>query len=628
MGIKTEVRASLLPTDVNRPVHVGGPWIFAGVVLLLVLHAGYERIWSNPLAVSGFLSAVIVLCAGYTWIRLRRKTSLTFSFALRRPHLIQCFVQTGVFVYWGSAWSPVYEQAPIITAQICFAYGCEAFFSWRRFGHWRLGFGPFPVVLSTNLFLWFVDDFVGLQFLMIGLAYWSRDVLCVQRDGRRQHLFNPSAFALGVAAIAVVAFKVPEITYGESIARTLGNPEYPYLWIFLMGFIVQAFFKVTLVTMSAAIAMVLAGAFYSQIVGTYYYIDTAIPIAVFLGMNLLVTDPATSPQNRLGRIIFGALYGLLVFVSYEALRQLDGTSILTGDPMNISWLDKLLCVPFLNLLARPIDRLASNLTANTRTIQWFGSNAVHMGIWVVAFLAIRPSLVEHEGRNISFWISACEAGIGRACIDKVRLHALRCDQGLAEDCLLQGDAFETGNALTPDSRQAMQAYRRACQLQLAQGCLSFYRMCDTEQLSCEPDEQNLALEKACTTGSVQGCQILARRIVFGKMSKISLDEAVRSFGKGCRIGAPSACAGLHELGLAHLHPDRPKSDPGFVRAAFTSACNGQYADACVNLALMEIRGEGGQRDIASARARLQTTCNQGHAKACRFQKRLERVQSP
>ena len=34
------------------------------------------------------------------------------------------------------------------------------------------------------------------------------------------------------------------------------------------------------------------------------------PIAVFLGMNLLFTDPATSPRTLMGRIFYGVAYGL------------------------------------------------------------------------------------------------------------------------------------------------------------------------------------------------------------------------------------------------------------------------------------------------------------------------------
>ncbi len=242
--------------DQATVVQKGGATIFGGILLLFIAHSGYSRVADNVFTLGGFAAALLGLTVIFLRLKQSRQEPLTFSVVIRRPHLVQSMVQLGVFLYWGTAWSSVWSQMPLITAQICFAYGCEALFSWRRFGHWRFGFGPFPVVLSTNLFLWFVDDYFVLQFIMIGLAYWSRDALCVERDGRRKHLFNPSAFALGVAAIAVVIFRAPEITHGENIAQTLGHPEYAYFWLFLMGFVVQGFFRVTLVTMSAALTMV------------------------------------------------------------------------------------------------------------------------------------------------------------------------------------------------------------------------------------------------------------------------------------------------------------------------------------------------------------------------------------
>lgn len=575
-----------------------------------------------------FLGALMTLGLGFLWVKLRRKTSLTYSVAIRRPHLVQCLVQSGVFIYWGSAWTPVYEQVPLITAQICFAYGCEAIFSWRRFGHWRFGLGPFPVVLSTNLFLWFIDDFFALQFLMIGLAYWSRDQLCVERGGRRQHLFNPSAFALGLAALALVALQVPEITHGENIARTLGNPEYPYIWIFLMGFVVQAFFRVTLVTMSAALAMVLAGFFYTQIVGTYYYIDTAIPVAVFLGMNLLVTDPATSPKRVSGRIIFGALYGVLVFVSYELLRHVDSVSMITGEPINVSWLDKLLCVPFLNLLARPIDRFVQHISKDDIGPSWLASNRLHIGVWVLSFFAIYPLLTAHNGRDAAFWESACEANLGRACQDKVRVYAHKCDQGLGAACVNQGRMFEDGTYIDKDQQQAFSAYKRGCLLNFPAACISVYRLCDQDPILCTPAEKSAALETACTSGSAQSCKILAQRIVSQKTATVSMGEAIESFGAGCHEGRDSACVGLHEIGVQHLNPQNVNRDPGLAHAIFQSACDASYTDACVNLALMEIRGDGIPKNLFTASARLKKACLSGHRKACSFLRRLEQSPPP
>ena len=144
---------------------------------------------------------------------------------------------------------------------------------------------------------------------MIGLAYWSRDVLCVTRNGRRKHLFNPSAFALGVAAIAVVMFKVPEITHGENIAQTLGWPTHAYLWLFLMGFIVQGFFRVALVTMSSAYPWCYRCGVY--LFCRYVLLHRHSHTRSSLLGHELVGDGSEHPQRAVGRMIFGALYGVL-----------------------------------------------------------------------------------------------------------------------------------------------------------------------------------------------------------------------------------------------------------------------------------------------------------------------------
>ena len=82
--------------------------------------------------------------------------------------------------------------------------------------------------------------------------------------------------------------------------------------------------------------------------GIYFFYDSYIPIAVFLGMHLLFTDPSTSPRTELGRIIFGVLYGLSTVLLYQMLGSL-------GMP---TFYDKLLQVPLLNLSIQGIDRIA------------------------------------------------------------------------------------------------------------------------------------------------------------------------------------------------------------------------------------------------------------------------------
>ena len=58
-------------------------------------------------------------------------------------------------------------QAPLIAAQFCYLYAFEALFAWTRGRPWRLTSGPSPIILSTNLFIWFKDDWFVFQFAMI-----------------------------------------------------------------------------------------------------------------------------------------------------------------------------------------------------------------------------------------------------------------------------------------------------------------------------------------------------------------------------------------------------------------------------------------------------------------------------
>ena len=89
--------------------------------------------------------------------------------------------------------------------------------------------------------------------------------------------------------------------------------------IFLVSLPGQVRFGVAWTTLSAVFTMYLFGLVHLALIGTYYFVDAYIPIAVFLGMHLLVTDPATSPRTAPGRVVFGAAYALSVIALYGLL---------------------------------------------------------------------------------------------------------------------------------------------------------------------------------------------------------------------------------------------------------------------------------------------------------------------
>src|SRR6185295_5435923 len=140
----------------------------------------------------------------------------------------------------------------------------------------------------------------------------------------------------------------------------------------------QFLFGVTTMTMSAVVSTYLFGRLYFAATGIYFFYDSYIPISVFLGMHLLFNDPATSPRTELGRMLYGALYGL----SAVGLYQLLGSA---GMP---TFYDKLLQVPLLNLSAKALDRIAGQSFTLARSLTSRQRNLVYMSFWAAIFAAL------------------------------------------------------------------------------------------------------------------------------------------------------------------------------------------------------------------------------------------------
>ena len=95
------------------------------------------------------------------------------------------------------------HSAHLIAAQLVFAYAFDALLTWSRRDTYTLGFGPFPIIFSTNLFLWFKPDWFYLQFLMVAVGFAAKAFIQWTKDGRRVHIFNPSSFTLGVFSLVL-----------------------------------------------------------------------------------------------------------------------------------------------------------------------------------------------------------------------------------------------------------------------------------------------------------------------------------------------------------------------------------------------------------------------------------------
>jgi len=401
--------------------------------------------------------------------------------SLRPQHYIQAICQLAVFAYWGWYWRPVYDTAALIGAQLAFAYGFGMLLTWSRGGRYRLGFGPFPIIFSINLFLWFRDDWFYLQFLMIAVGFVGKELIQWRREGRRVHVFNPSALALGLFSLVLIATGATELTWGQEIASTLSLAPRIYLFLFLVGLVVMYFFSITLIAAFAAAVLFGLSAAYSAWAGVPYFVDSEIPAAVFLGLHLLVTDPSTSPRTPLGKAMFGALYGFGVFALYAVLGA-------AGAP---TFYDKLLCVPLLNLSVRAIDHLVRQLDARGFVVPGVGGeaallprarwwsparlNLAHIAVWV-AFFGLMAGTgrtdARHAGDSVPFWELACLDGRRNACDQLVRIEASYCADNSAWACNELGIHHSEGRVVQADSDLSRGYFSRACELRFQAACIN------------------------------------------------------------------------------------------------------------------------------------------------------------
>jgi hypothetical protein len=449
------------------------PSALAASLACLALAGAVRR---SPNALASFAAAAALLVIWNLALLLaagRKGRGFKLEIVLRKQHYVQACSQIAVFLYWGWYWREVYAYAPFLLAQLLFAYAFDLLLCWSRRDRYTLGFGPFPVIFSINLFLWFRPEWFFLQFAMIALGFTAKELIRWERDGRRVHIFNPSSFPLAVGSLALLATGSSGITWGQDIATTQFYPPQIYLVLFLVGLPGQFFFGVTTMTMSAVLSAYAFGRIYFAVTGIYYFYDSYIPIAVFLGMHLLFTDPSTSPRTELGRIFFGVFYGLSTIALYALLGR-------AGMP---TFYDKLLQVPVMNLCVKGIDAAARffrvlDPAALGRPLAPYQRNLAYMSVWAVVFAGLSATQGvgdRHPGQYLPFWRRACQEGRPYACPYLADLDLTYCNQGSGWSCneagLMDIALARSGEDLRRrDPSLAAEPLSRGCSLGFAPAC--------------------------------------------------------------------------------------------------------------------------------------------------------------
>jgi hypothetical protein len=483
-----------------------------------------DSIWHNPRllwSLAGAAAALAVWDAVLLASALRAGRTLTLEVVPRKQHYLQACAQGAVLLYWGWYWRHVYDSAPLIAAQLLFAYAFDMLLGWSRRDTYALGFGPFPVVFSINLFLWFKPDWFYLQFLMVALGFAAKELIRWDKEGRSAHIFNPSSFPLAVFSLGLMLTGTSDLTWGQDIASTQFYPPHMYLMLFLVGLPGQFFFGVTSMTMAAVVATYLFGLLYYAATGIYFFYDSYIPIAVFLGMHLLFTDPSTSPRTELGRVIFGMLYGLSTVALYELLGS-------AGLP---TFYDKLLQIPVLNLSIKSIDRAVRSKLLRAFDPAALGGwlaprqrHLAYMSLWAIVFAvmsAVQAVGDSHPGQWLPFWRQACSQERRYACAYLSNVQASFCDRGSGWACNELG-ILQAQREL--DRAGAVDSMLRGCDFGFAPACVNAGRVAAGGTLDS-------------ATPTVRDYPIILK----GSKGPITARTPADLYVLACREGWPDAC---------------------------------------------------------------------------------------
>ncbi|MGP1345439.1 MAG: hypothetical protein ACTS3F_02055 [Phycisphaerales bacterium] len=622
------------PTPTTRRAFPIPTLALTGALLALAV---LPRIHTNPALLITFIVVAAALGAWHAVIaRLASRSAIPRpAITLVRPlptHLVQACVQTALYAYWGWFFTEIYAQIPLIIAQAIFLCVFDALLAWSRGRAWRPGLGLLPIIFSTNFFLWFNDNLFIFQFAMVASAALIKEFITWERDGKRTHIFNPSAIALSIASLALILTGTTDHTHAQFLADSFDRVPHMYLVVFALGLVVQGLFGVTLMTMATVLALWGLNLIYTEATGVYQFISTNISAAIFLGAHLLVTDPATSPRTHLGRFCFGLLYGAGIFVLFDWLGSMRIPELYA----------KLLIVPVLNVAVLAFDTLA-----RTRPLSWINTpweaalpakrmNLVHMGAWVAAFWTMHATGFlgsPHPGNSIEFWKRAVIEDKPHAERKLTILLLVEADNGNGAAANELGLICLEGNEIIEPSRaNAARYFAQACALRDADGCANVAGQFLFHNEWRSVEDLTLALdllEADCATGTPDhphSCFLAAYAWERGPIEsdaqiagrpRIDLDRAAALYASAHQ--SLMATRGLARTLIAGADP-RPYH-PRDIATILARACEAGDTESCWYIAYFYQQGIDHPRhpiprNPGNARAILQHACSLGHGQSC------------
>lgn len=186
--------------------------------------------------------------------------------------------------------------------------------------------------------------------------------------------------------------------------------------------------------------------------------------------------------------------------------------------------------------------------------------------------------------------------------------AARPDHALAPSALA---CFELGVAANaaqpPDPALARSYFRRACDLELGEGCHNLAVMAARgDGGGASPAEATAAYVRACLLGYAESCVHAGDAV-----GQADPDRARALYEAGCAAGRAATCVRLGN----HLDEGTPRDVDG-ANAAWTRACDLGSDAGCYNVAVSRKEGRGITADREGAVRDFRALCERGFARGC------------
>jgi hypothetical protein len=319
--------------------------------------------------VSG-IQSVIVVCLLVTWVGVlvRRDSfappAVTHA-TIKFTHILPAVLQMVLFAYWACHWPEVIEHLPVIAIQLAVAYAIDVLLAWTLRRPYSPSLGPLPIVLSINLFVWFLPGEILLYALVVAIALSSKTFLL--SAGR--HIFNPSVFA--IAVVGMLCILLPGWFQYRDISHDFSRPPHMAHLIVLLALIPQVRLRTAPVAVGAVLSMLGVMLLVDALTGYRGGPSPWWP-PWLLTITLLAGDPATIPSGSVSRLLFGLFLGATFYLVSRGLLFTVGTDFFA----------KVIPIPLANLLVPSFERVTPRLSARWPGLRRVTGNGAYVAAWI------------------------------------------------------------------------------------------------------------------------------------------------------------------------------------------------------------------------------------------------------